>query len=142
MRIHLSVTPAQAKSRAAELLDQVGVPPNHAWPYPHEFCRRQRQRIGIACAITLEPKMVILDEPVSALDVLVRALIQNLLANLQDRLKLTYVFDAPRPSPSSSGCRFHTPCPMAQDCCPEGRPALTPSSGVRAVACHFPLNLS
>jgi ABC-type dipeptide/oligopeptide/nickel transport system ATPase component len=142
MRIHLSVTPAQAKSRAAELLDQVGVLPNHAWPYPHEFCRRQRQRIGIACAITLEPKMVILDEPVSALDVLVRALIQNLLANLQDRLKLTYVFDAPRPSPSSSGCRFHTPCPMAQDCCPKGRPALTTSSGVRAVACHFPLNLS
>ena len=142
MRIHLSVTPAQAKSRAAELLDQVGVLPNHAWPYPHEFCRRQRQRIGIACAITLEPKMVILDEPVSALDVLVRALIQNLLANLQDRLKLTDVFDAPEPSPSSSGCRFHTPCPMAQDCCPKGRPALTPSSGVRAVACHCPLNLS
>ena len=142
MRIHLNVTPAQAKSRVAELLDQVGVLPDHTWPYPHEFCGRKRQRIGIACAIKLEPKMVNLDEPVSALDVSVRTLIQNLLASLQDRLKLTYVFDAPDPSRPSSGCRFHTPCPMAQDCCPKGRPALTTSSGVRAVACHFPLNLS
>ena len=94
LRIHSRYEGEQGKQRVDELLRTVGLSPEHANRFPHEFSGGQRQRIGVARALALSPQLIILDEPVSALDVSIRAQVVNLLESLQRDFGLTYIFVA------------------------------------------------
>jgi peptide/nickel transport system ATP-binding protein len=153
----------EQRRRIAEIVAEVGLPSSAVDRYPHEFSGGQRQRLGLARALILQPDLIVADEPVSALDVSIQAQILNLMRDLQRDRELTYLFISHDlsvvrymadtigvmylgklveigPIAPPSGCRFRTRCPFAQDRCAEQEPRLRPFSAAgHQAACHFPL---
>ena len=159
----LAATKREREERVVKILETVGLSPDHLRRYPHEFSGGQRQRIGIARSLAVNPKFIVADEPVSALDVSIQAQIINLLEDLQKQFGLTYLFiphhpprgghiptpaptvkrkrillegDVPSPIKPPSGCRFHTRCPIRVPACSEHEQVLKEISPGHWVACQ------
>jgi oligopeptide transport system ATP-binding protein len=92
LKIHTDMSKQDIKDRVCELMEVVGLSPYQARKYPHEFSGGQRQRIGLARALALNPKFIVCDEPVSALDVSIQSQVLNLMRDLQEKFALTYLF--------------------------------------------------